>query len=167
MVFFSFCRRKRVAYGYCQRGSGHGQSVDGQRSGPQRTVFRQLYEHRRPKSLEVGFTRPRMGKPVSGYQLRRVKAIVRMTRARKTHVDTARPVIVCHICRRGKKIPICIVIVRSYVYWGEYPLSFAACLGQEESYRLMLARGADPNNQDTNGNTVLHMLVIYEKIVIT
>ncbi|XP_025425863.1 transient receptor potential cation channel subfamily V member 6 isoform X4 [Sipha flava] len=51
-----------------------------------------------------------------------------------------------------------------YVYWGEYPLSFAACLGQEESYRLMLARGADPNNQDTNGNTVLHMLVIYEKI---
>lgn len=54
---------------------------------------------------------------------------------------------------------------RRYVYWGEYPLSFAACLGQEESYRLMLARGADPNNQDTNGNTVLHMLVIYEKIV--
>ncbi|XP_063834932.1 transient receptor potential cation channel subfamily V member 5 [Ostrinia nubilalis] len=51
-----------------------------------------------------------------------------------------------------------------YVYWGEYPLSFAACLGQEECYRLILARGADPNNQDTNGNTVLHMLVIYDKI---
>lgn len=51
-----------------------------------------------------------------------------------------------------------------YVYWGEYPLSFAACLGQEECYRLVLARGADPNNQDSNGNTVLHMLVIYEKI---
>ncbi|XP_032689459.1 transient receptor potential cation channel subfamily V member 5 isoform X2 [Odontomachus brunneus] len=51
-----------------------------------------------------------------------------------------------------------------YVYWGEYPLSFAACLGQEECYRLMLARGADPDKQDTNGNTVLHMLVIYEKI---
>ncbi|PNF35990.1 hypothetical protein B7P43_G02292 [Cryptotermes secundus] len=51
-----------------------------------------------------------------------------------------------------------------YVYWGEYPLSFAACLGQEECYRLMLARGANPNNQDTNGNTVLHMLVIYEKL---
>lgn len=28
----------------------------------------------------------------------------------------------------------------------------------------MLARGADPDFQDTNGNTVLHMLVIYEKI---
>nr|QEQ91638.1 nanchung [Periplaneta americana] len=51
-----------------------------------------------------------------------------------------------------------------YVYWGEYPLTFAACLGQEECYRLMLARGANPDNQDTNGNTVLHMLVIYEKL---
>lgn len=51
-----------------------------------------------------------------------------------------------------------------YVYWGEYPLSFAACLGQEECYRLVLAKGADPDAQDTNGNTVLHMLVIYEKV---
>lgn len=51
-----------------------------------------------------------------------------------------------------------------YVYWGEYPLSFAACLGQEECYRLVLARGADPDAQDTNGNTTLHMLVIYEKM---
>lgn len=57
--------------------------------------------------------------------------------------------------------------MRRYVYWGEYPLSFAACLGQEECYRLMLARGADPDKQDTNGNTVLHMLVIYEKLVST
>lgn len=30
-----------------------------------------------------------------------------------------------------------------YVYWGEYPLTFAACLGQEECYRLVLARGAE------------------------
>ncbi|XP_044752853.1 transient receptor potential cation channel subfamily V member 5 [Coccinella septempunctata] len=52
-----------------------------------------------------------------------------------------------------------------YVYWGEYPLTFAACLGQEESFRLILAKGADPNAQDTNGNTVLHLLVIYEKLV--
>ncbi|XP_052132718.1 transient receptor potential cation channel subfamily V member 5, partial [Frankliniella occidentalis] len=49
-----------------------------------------------------------------------------------------------------------------YVYWGEYPISFAACLGQEECYRLILARGANPDSQDTNGNTVLHMLVIYK-----
>ncbi|EFN65752.1 Transient receptor potential cation channel subfamily V member 5 [Camponotus floridanus] len=49
-----------------------------------------------------------------------------------------------------------------YVYWGEYPLSFAACLGQEECYRLILARGADPDKQDTNGNTVLHMLATFD-----
>lgn len=28
----------------------------------------------------------------------------------------------------------------------------------------MLARGADPDAQDTNGNTVLHLLVIYQKL---
>ncbi|KAL8602107.1 hypothetical protein ACOMHN_007376 [Nucella lapillus] len=49
-----------------------------------------------------------------------------------------------------------------YIYLGEYPLSFAACLGQEECGRLLLAKGADPNGQDTNGNTVLHMLVIHD-----
>lgn len=54
-----------------------------------------------------------------------------------------------------------------YVYWGEYPLTFAACLGQEECYRLMLSRGADPDAQDTNGNTVLHLLVIYQKLAST
>ncbi|KAH0821155.1 hypothetical protein GEV33_001636 [Tenebrio molitor] len=53
---------------------------------------------------------------------------------------------------------------QGYVYWGEYPLTFAACLGQEESFRLMLVRGADPDAQDTNGNTVLHLLVILEKL---
>ncbi|XP_074641499.1 transient receptor potential cation channel subfamily V member 5-like isoform X2 [Tubulanus polymorphus] len=46
------------------------------------------------------------------------------------------------------------------VYWGEYPLSFAACLNQEECVRLLLAHGADPNRQDANGNTALHMLVV-------
>ncbi|XP_049822636.1 transient receptor potential cation channel subfamily V member 2 [Aethina tumida] len=51
-----------------------------------------------------------------------------------------------------------------YVYWGEYPLTFAACLGQEECFRLILSRGADPDAQDTNGNTVLHLLVIYQKL---
>lgn len=53
------------------------------------------------------------------------------------------------------------------MYWGEYPLTFAACLGQEESFRLILAKGADPDGQDTNGNTVLHLLVIYQKLVCT
>ncbi|KAK4879350.1 hypothetical protein RN001_007496 [Aquatica leii] len=53
---------------------------------------------------------------------------------------------------------------KGYVYWGEYALSMSACLGQEECYRLILAKGADPNVQDTNGNTALHLLIIYEKI---
>jgi transient receptor potential cation channel subfamily V member 5 len=63
--------------------------------------------------------------------------------------------------------PVCVNPITNYdgyVYWGEYPLSFAACLCQEECYRLVLAKHADPNNQDINGNTVLHMLVIHEKL---
>ena len=50
-------------------------------------------------------------------------------------------------------------------YFGAYPLSFAAILNQEESVRLLIASGADPNKQDFNGNTVLHMLVIYNNLV--
>ena len=30
-----------------------------------------------------------------------------------------------------------------------------------------MAKGADPNLQDSNGNTVLHMLVIHDKMVIS
>ena len=53
----------------------------------------------------------------------------------------------------------------SHVYFGEYPLSFAACLGQEECVRLLIAKGANPNLQDSNGNTVMHMMVIHDKKV--
>ena len=49
----------------------------------------------------------------------------------------------------------------SHVCWGEYPLGFAACLGQEECVRLLLAKGADPNAVDSNGNTVLHMIIVH------
>ena len=52
-----------------------------------------------------------------------------------------------------------------YAYFGEYPLSFAAILNQEECIRLLMAMGADPNKQDFNGNTVLHMLVINNNLV--
>lgn len=52
-----------------------------------------------------------------------------------------------------------------YVYFGEYPLSFAAILNQEECVRLLIRFGADPNKQDFNGNTVLHMLVINNNLV--
>ena len=51
-------------------------------------------------------------------------------------------------------------------YFGEYPLSFAAILNQKDCVRLLIAMGADPNKQDSNGNTVLHMLVIYNNLVI-
>lgn len=50
------------------------------------------------------------------------------------------------------------------MYFGEYPLSFAVCLNQVECFRLLLAFKANPNAQDTNGNTVLHMCVIHENM---
>lgn len=52
-----------------------------------------------------------------------------------------------------------------YSYFGEYPLSFAAILNQEECVRLLIRFGASPNKQDLNGNTVLHMLVINNNMV--
>lgn len=51
-----------------------------------------------------------------------------------------------------------------WCYYGEYPLSFAAVLNQEEIFHYLLSKGADPNRQDSNGNTVLHMLVITENL---
>ncbi|XP_067949715.1 transient receptor potential cation channel subfamily V member 5-like [Watersipora subatra] len=61
---------------------------------------------------------------------------------------------------------------QGYLYWGEYPLSFAACLKQEECLRLLFSTmkrseksaRIDPYAQDHNGNTVLHMLVIHNKL---
>ena len=51
-------------------------------------------------------------------------------------------------------------LVYRFTYWGEFPLGFAVCLGQEECVRLLQAKGADVNLQDTNGNTALHMIII-------
>ena len=50
-------------------------------------------------------------------------------------------------------------------YFGEYPLSYAAVIEQLDCVKLLLASGANPNVQDSNGNTVLHMLVIHNKLV--
>ena len=36
---------------------------------------------------------------------------------------------------------------QGFVYWGEYPLCFAGVLHQEECFRLILARGANPDLQ--------------------
>ena len=49
------------------------------------------------------------------------------------------------------------------VYYAEYPLAFAACLAFESIYDFLLDHGADPNLQDSYGNTVLHMCVIKNK----
>ena len=45
-------------------------------------------------------------------------------------------------------------------YMGEYPLAWSAFLCNEGIYNLLLERGADPDAQDTYGNTVLHMVVV-------
>lgn len=50
-------------------------------------------------------------------------------------------------------------------YFGEYPLAWAACLGNESAYNLLVDRGADPNSQDTLGNMVLHMVVVTDRLV--
>lgn len=57
------------------------------------------------------------------------------------------------------------LFLHSNTYWGEYPLSFAASLGLEDMVRYLLVKGACPNKQDTNGNTVLHMMVIHNRMV--
>nr|KAG5687128.1 hypothetical protein BaRGS_034041 [Batillaria attramentaria] len=48
------------------------------------------------------------------------------------------------------------------VYWGEYPLAFAACVGDKECARLLLEKGANPNQQDYYGNTVMHLMVLHK-----
>ncbi|XP_063430515.1 transient receptor potential cation channel subfamily V member 5-like isoform X2 [Mytilus trossulus] len=51
-----------------------------------------------------------------------------------------------------------------YAYYGEYPLSFATCIGNQEIYDYLINNGADPNLQDSFGNTCLHMAVIHDQV---
>ncbi|KAG5317206.1 TRPV6 protein, partial [Pseudoatta argentina] len=49
-------------------------------------------------------------------------------------------------------------------YLGEYPLAWAACCANESVYNLLLDSGADPDEQDTFGNMILHMVVVCDKL---
>ena len=51
-----------------------------------------------------------------------------------------------------------------YVAWGEYRHCFAAVLNQEECYRLILAKGGNPDMKDINGCTVTHILVVFDNM---
>ncbi|CAF3956669.1 unnamed protein product [Rotaria sp. Silwood1] len=45
-------------------------------------------------------------------------------------------------------------------YYGEVPLGFACCTDQWDIVEILLKYGADMDVTDSNGNTILHMLVI-------
>lgn len=46
-------------------------------------------------------------------------------------------------------------------YYGEYPLAFASCTNQVDMIECLLENGADIDQADSNGNTILHLLVIH------
>ncbi|KAK7475681.1 hypothetical protein BaRGS_00033107, partial [Batillaria attramentaria] len=48
-------------------------------------------------------------------------------------------------------------------YFGEYPLAFAASRGDIKIYDYLIEKGAEPNKEDSFGNTVLHMAVIHDQ----
>ncbi|KAK3610627.1 hypothetical protein CHS0354_009090 [Potamilus streckersoni] len=50
-----------------------------------------------------------------------------------------------------------------FAYDGEYPVSFAACFGHVDIYDYLIDHGADPDLQDSFGNTALHMVVITDQ----
>ena len=62
---------------------------------------------------------------------------------------------------------------KGHANYGEYPLAFAASTGQVEVYDYLITQSelhpnlgmVDPNAQDSFGNTVLHMCVIYNQKV--
>ncbi|XP_066906589.1 transient receptor potential cation channel subfamily V member 6 isoform X1 [Halyomorpha halys] len=49
-------------------------------------------------------------------------------------------------------------------YLGEYPLAWAACCANESIYNLLLDNGANPDQRDTFGNMILHMVVVCDKL---
>ncbi|GAB1600059.1 transient receptor potential cation channel subfamily V member 5-like [Argonauta hians] len=53
---------------------------------------------------------------------------------------------------------------KGLAHYGEYPIAFAACHERYEIYDYLTNYGANPNFQDSFGNTVLHMVVITNKV---
>ncbi|KAK7075153.1 hypothetical protein SK128_019941 [Halocaridina rubra] len=51
-------------------------------------------------------------------------------------------------------------------YLGEFPLAWAACLGNETVYNKLIDFGADPDLQDSFGNMILHMVVVCNQLEI-
>ncbi|XP_053316931.1 transient receptor potential cation channel subfamily V member 6-like [Spea bombifrons] len=56
----------------------------------------------------------------------------------------------------------CIPGLECLCNFGEFPLSFAACTGNEEIIKLLIEHKAPLNAQDSFGNTVFHTLVLQE-----
>ncbi|XP_052822662.1 transient receptor potential cation channel subfamily V member 5 [Octopus bimaculoides] len=53
---------------------------------------------------------------------------------------------------------------KGLAHYGEYPLAFAACHEHYEIYDYLMNYGANPNFQDSFGNTVLHLVVITNRV---
>ena len=53
---------------------------------------------------------------------------------------------------------------RPLAYYGEYPLCFAACFCSKDVYDYLIDKGADPNLKDSNGNSLLHVLVMHDRM---
>ena len=49
-------------------------------------------------------------------------------------------------------------------YLGEYHLAWAACYSNESVYNAIIEKGGNPDAQDTFGNTVLHMVVVWDRM---
>lgn len=49
-------------------------------------------------------------------------------------------------------------------YYGEYVLSFAACRGHKTLVDMFLDLGCSPNQRDSYGNTVMHLLVVHDAV---
>jgi hypothetical protein len=48
-------------------------------------------------------------------------------------------------------------------YYGEYPLYFACCTGQQQIVAFLIDSGADMEAVDSNGNNALHLMVVHSR----